>query len=424
MWVLVAGLGLVASFAGGCPADGKSCISDEDCNEGGQCEPVGACSMPDEDCATGRRYDDDAPSGRGGQCVEGFGTTTGAVPPPYEDPAEASDESSADDSTEDPEPPTITLGPDFEFVTPGVYADTTVSSPQGTVEDPDVLWLEIYGPVSGTFPLDADYVGCEHCILLVVDGVTEMLATQGEISIDVASAPGESTVVGLSGIRFVEVEIDPGTLEPTLVEDGQCATMEDVEDIALPWWTCDPTFYAGSDGCDCGCGVVDTDCADANAAWCIYCLEGSCGADDDCAAVDLDNNAICTEPVWNCPVELYDDGTTCHCGCGQVDPDCLTTAVGSCDECSAPGSCVPVQANGECVGQINPDRNWLCTPVPGWTCEVKSYGDLECDCGCGAVDIDCDPGQPCETCDAIGSCSMEPCPGTIDPMDTTTCTMN
>lgn len=29
-------------------------------------------------------------------------------------------------------------------------------------------------------------------------------------------------------------------------------------------WTCLPSFYAAADGCDCGCGAVDPDCADPN----------------------------------------------------------------------------------------------------------------------------------------------------------------
>jgi hypothetical protein len=41
-------------------------------------------------------------------------------------------------------------------------------------------------------------------------------------------------------------------------------------------WTCIDEWY-GDGGCDCGCGVQDSDCADATVAVCVYCGEvGAC----------------------------------------------------------------------------------------------------------------------------------------------------
>ena len=420
MWVLGAGLGLVASFGGGCPAEATLCISDDDCDEGGQCEPGGACSVLDGECETGRRYADDAPSGRAGRCVEGFGTTTGATPPPHEDPDDDDDDDSAGDTSIPDECPTIMPGPEFELFAVGQYVDGTVMPPLGEVEQPDALWLEIYEGVSGSFPVDTNYANCQHCIFLSVDGETQYLATEGEMTVDVGDEVGMPTVIGLSGIRLEEVVLAGEPVETTFVEDGGCVRLEDIEAISVDWWTCPPGFYGGDDGCDCGCGVIDPDCTDPSAVYCEFCDDGSCGG-ADCQNIDPNDNSICTEPVWTCDEALLGDGSVCHCGCGLVDPDCVSTAVGSCDVCDAMGSCVPPEANGECDGQIHPDRNWQCTPVPGWTCSIFAYGDDFCDCGCGGVDIDCEDGQPCEVCNTAGSCSMEPCPGTIDPMDTTSC---
>ena len=419
MWVLGAGLGLVASLGGGCPAEATLCISDDDCGDAGQCEPGGACSVPDGECETGRRYADDAPSGRAGQCVEGFGTTTGAVPPPVED-SDDDDDDSGEDTTTPPECPTVGAATDFEFFLGGQYADTTVMPPLGTIEQPDILWLQVFEGTSGSFEVDTDYFACTHCMYLLVDNETEYLATAGEITVDIGDNHGDPVVLGFSGIRLEEVVLDTDLAETNFVEDGGCVLLEDVEGIEVPWWTCDAVWYEDGEFCDCGCGIYDPDCTDQNATWCEYCDPGSCSG-IECDTIDPANNALCTEPVWNCDMALYDDGSVCHCGCGLVDPDCLTTAVGSCDVCDAMGSCVPMEANGECVGYIRPDRNWQCTPVPGWTCDVFSYGNEVCDCGCGAVDIDCEDGMPCEICDAPGSCSVEPCPGMIDPMDTTSC---
>lgn len=420
MWVLGAGLGLVASLGGGCPAAATSCISDDDCSEGGQCEPGGACSVPDGECETGRRYADDAPSGRAGQCVEGFGTTTGAVPPPFEDPDEDDDVGSGTDTGTPPECPTVGAAIDFELFPGGRYADTTVMPPLGEIEQPDILWLSVLDGTSGSFPVDNDYFAGTYTLYLLVDDTTEYLATEGEITVELGPNHGDPAVLGFSGVRLEEVTVNEDSLETTFVEDGGCVLLEDVEGIEVPWWTCLAQWYSDGEFCDCGCGVYDPDCTDQNATWCEYCDPGSCSG-MECDTIDPTNNGLCTEPVWNCDEALYDDGNVCHCGCGLVDPDCLTTAVGSCDVCDAMGSCVPDEANGECVGYIRPDRNWQCTPVPGWTCDVFSYGNGVCDCGCGAVDIDCGDGMPCEICDAPGSCSVEPCPGMIDPMDTTSC---
>lgn len=61
-------------------------------------------------------------------------------------------------------------------------------------------------------------------------------------------------------------------------------------------WTCHPDYYGTDDGCDCGCGEVDLDCADATVASCNYCNgTGSCSAGHNCPGlIDPTNNAICT----------------------------------------------------------------------------------------------------------------------------------
>lgn len=39
-------------------------------------------------------------------------------------------------------------------------------------------------------------------------------------------------------------------------------------------WSCNPSFFGAGDGCDCGCGVVDSDCANSSASSCQYGCEG------------------------------------------------------------------------------------------------------------------------------------------------------
>jgi hypothetical protein len=55
-------------------------------------------------------------------------------------------------------------------------------------------------------------------------------------------------------------------------------------------WVCNPAFYGLADGCDCGCGAADPDCADATVDVCQYC--DGCAA-GNCDLIDPENNAVC-----------------------------------------------------------------------------------------------------------------------------------
>lgn len=59
-------------------------------------------------------------------------------------------------------------------------------------------------------------------------------------------------------------------------------------------WTCNPASYGGSDGCDCGCGLIDPDCSDATSASCLYCSGGgSCNSQPCPGTLVSVNNAVC-----------------------------------------------------------------------------------------------------------------------------------
>lgn len=185
-------------------------------------------------------------------------------------------------------------------------------------------------------------------------------------------------------------------------------------------WSCDRASY-GDGTCNCGCGVVDVDCANATAAACEWCDRASCSPYD--CKVDENDNAHCSSPpaTWNCSARLYRDGTQCDCGCGAVDPDCGAPALAACDKCDAPGSC----SAHVCPGLIDPNYNARCEqpdPPPEWTCPPAAYADgISCDCGCGAVDLDCRNSDvsTCERCFVCGGHGE--CAGTIDPANTTQC---
>ena len=161
---------------------------------------------------------------------------------------------------------------------------------------------------------------------------------------------------------------------------------------APPQWTCDPTYY-GDQICDCGCGVIDTDCADATVASCDYCDDtGSCATTTCPANIDPTNNAVCVATV--CGNSIVEPGEQCDDG--------NTTSGDGCDS--------------------------LCqNEAPtGWTCNIGYYGAMDgCDCGCGVLDPDCpnSTNAVCDYCDDVGSCQTLSigCPGLIDPNNNTIC---
>jgi uncharacterized protein (TIGR03382 family) len=94
-------------------------------------------------------------------------------------------------------------------------------------------------------------------------------------------------------------------------------------------WTCSAGFYQGDDGCDCGCGIPDPDCADTAAETCDYEWCGSNSEPDP-----SDSTACIDEPPpaegWTCSYSYYGGDDGCDCGCGAPDPDCETNTLESC----------------------------------------------------------------------------------------------
>lgn len=211
--------------------------------------------------------------------------------------------------------------------------------------------------------------------------------------------------------------------------EGSCATGPCPSSLAAddstrcevpPRWTCDAASY-GDGTCHCGCGVVDVDCPDSTVASCEVCDDSSCSRFE--CAVEPDDNAHCPDPPssWSCSPRLYRDGDRCDCGCGAIDPDCESSGADACDACDAPGSC----SAQPCPSFIDTERNSHCDapdPPPEWTCPAIAYADgLECDCGCGAVDLDC-PSEDFASCVRCLSCGGHGvCEGTVDTGAPTEC---
>jgi hypothetical protein len=174
-------------------------------------------------------------------------------------------------------------------------------------------------------------------------------------------------------------------------------------------------LYGTVDGCHCDCGAYDPDCAVAGQAV-LNCEHlQTCNMQGDCEGG--------VPAGWNCTDTYYDDvDDFCDCGCGIADPDCTGSTLVACDYCEiAGGSCATDE--DDCAG-VHPGNNAICGSVPDWDCPPFFYGDGECDCGCGAVDMDCPNATAavCEFCTPDeGSCSVAGC-SQIDPTNNAVCT--
>lgn len=95
---------------------------------------------------------------------------------------------------------------------------------------PDNVQIEFYDPATGAFHLgdETNFATCTHCLLIAEDiqsdGITPLKAYfQSAGTLTVTTPPGAPAYdIGLSGVRLVEVTIDPGTSESTPVEGGAC----------------------------------------------------------------------------------------------------------------------------------------------------------------------------------------------------------
>jgi hypothetical protein len=105
-----------------------------------------------------------------------------------------------------------------------------------------------------------------------------------------------------SGDYLLEVVINPEEQVEEITFDNNVAlipvTITD-EDTGMPpvpeEWTCDPGFFATLDGCDCGCGVFDPDCANPTADACQLCdQQGSCAEGIGCTAIEDNDNSTCS----------------------------------------------------------------------------------------------------------------------------------
>jgi len=100
-----------------------------------------------------------------------------------------------------------------------------------------------------------------------------------------------------AGQYTLELSINPDHVIEESTYDNNilqlAVTIEDGGDLPgpPPEWVCPAEFFGTSDGCDCGCGALDPDCADATVESCDFCMAPGCA--NDCSEIDPTNNAVC-----------------------------------------------------------------------------------------------------------------------------------
>lgn len=302
----------------------------------------------------------------------------------------------------------------------------------------------------GTFPLDEppnDNRGtCPECISIFVDqeglnGTPAKVFFQTAGTITIEENPREGFFKGsVTGLELREAVIDPATLESTLVEGGECATVADfatnIRDVP-DGWTCNEEQFNDGEFCDCTCGVVDPDCFcdPFTGADCSQPIPDDCSATETCTpdgclescdmfssntdcggglCVHSSPTTVCEENVINTDAAALGEACTgpldetsyIYCGIeGSVPTGMCNHLTGLCAQvcdndarCGDREYCYIIDTTGGFCDAGPPDT-WF-------RCEEDLWSDgATCDCNCGIADPDCaDDTLPVNGCDAGETC--------------------
>jgi hypothetical protein len=151
--------------------------------------------------------------------------------------------------------------------------------------DADDLTLSWTAPRAGCFEFTVSSDGAINTIVAVFD----------ECSLATELACGEET--GFYEDAVVRIDAVANTTYALVVDTDEpfnAAMIElDISACVPDEWVCPDSDYAGDQGCDCGCGAFDPDCADDTVDAC-----DNCGRRDSCSnrqCADLDPNGN-----WRC----------------------------------------------------------------------------------------------------------------------------
>jgi hypothetical protein len=147
-----------------------------------------------------------------------------------------------------------------------------------------------------TLAWTASRSGCYQITVDSVQAIDTIIGVFSDCSIDDELAcDNEQSSFNAESILQFEAEANTSyAIAVDAYEPGDEATITVTIAPCLPnGWACLDARYGGGQGCDCGCGAFDPDCADETAAACENCgIPGACNA-DDCSDVDSSQNWLC-----------------------------------------------------------------------------------------------------------------------------------
>lgn len=297
-----------------------------------------------------------------------------------------------------------------------IYTGTTTPSIDGAA--PDEFNIEFYqfdgfitdGTVDLAAGANADYATCTECALTYgdVDIENETIGKtyyQSAGTLTLTADPYKLNLQAtITGLRLVEVTIDPETFASTEVEGGGCLEVSGTFAMNYMAWSCDydttygtddPTAEPPVDGaCDCECGdTVDPDCGQYSP------VINGCEAAETCGAA-----GTC---IPSC--DLYTP-TACGTGICVSRNVLLGTPV---DYCETDAVLVDTAAIGViCADQVN---TYFCGVDAGYAEGICALNgdDYMCEKACRVSGTDCPGGQTCTplgTGSPTGTCRPTPPP--------------
>ncbi|HEY3446019.1 MAG TPA: hypothetical protein VGK67_06610 [Myxococcales bacterium] len=296
--------------------------------------------------------------------------------------------------------------------------------------DPDGVLVELYagsgffaaGLANGTFTLsgaELSYATCSLCVVMVDEKNKTYMPTAGTVT--VSSFSGRLTGT-LANMAFQEVTINGSTGATTPVANGCQSSMSsmafDAAIVSTPsTWTCPSSFYGDGTDCDCGCGALDPDCADATVGSCNWCDdEGSCNTAACPGTINPTDNSTCTV-VATCGNGTLDAGEDCD-GANLNSKTCLTQGFlgGGTLSCGSnckfvTTACLAAPTCGN--GAIDAGEQCDGANLNGKTCLSQGFtggGSLSCSATCQFVTTAC---VAAPTCGNGAIDSGEQCDGTL-----------
>ena len=239
----------------------------------------------------------------------------------------------------------------------------------------------------GTFPLgegqDENFGSCARCVVAFYGSMLDRGYFASEGTLELREDPFTQKLdATLTDARLIEVtiEADPtGALVSTPVPGGACLDLEVTtvdQNFPSPGWTCANEQFNDGETCHCGCGAFDPDCGDR-------CSDFPPDPSCDPTPLPVEGcgpDGVCTFE-GECSARCDHPGRTVACESGV----CIFSAEG--DRCGVP---TEERVDTAAVGETCTPGNFMCgvdgesfamgvcDDLDDWRCKPVCYADADC----------------------------------------------